>query len=160
MATEIFSVRPTITAGDANLLPISDSIRKKGDAAVMLSKAVDNARLSRRKCPQVEPIAWCNVRDAITGGRDHRKISAMGPSQRMTILDRAPLTPALVIDPDSACIMPLARHDRRAGMGAVPHVENIAWPHVDDAMLLFRNDWIRACACRQEEKDQSRWPEP
>ena len=108
MATEVFSVRPTITAGDANLLPISDSIRKKGDAAVILSKAVDNARLSRRKCPQVEPIAWCNVRDAITGGRDHRKISAMGPSQRMTILDRAPLTPALVIDPDSACIMPLA----------------------------------------------------
>jgi len=57
LATEVFSVRPTITAGDANLLPISDSIRKKGDAAVMLSKAVDNARLCRGKSPQVEPVA-------------------------------------------------------------------------------------------------------
>jgi hypothetical protein len=64
----------------------------------------------------------------------------------MTILDRAPLTRASIIDPDSACIMPLARHDRRAGMGAVSHVKNIARPDVDDAMLLFRYDWIGACA--------------
>jgi len=64
----------------------------------------------------------------------------------MTILDRAPLTRTPVIDPDSARIMPFARHDRRAGMGAVPHVKNIACPHVDDAMLLFRSDWIGACA--------------
>lgn len=81
----------------------------------------------------------------------------MSPSQRMTVLDRAPLAPAPVIDPNSTCIMPLAGNDRRAGMGAVAHIQRIACANIDDTMLLSRYDWTGIRSLRRYKTDQGRW---